>query len=107
MPAPNRPPPRLVMHLTAVSPLRPLAATLVLCLVAGPASAQIAPVPSSPSSPPVAGVDAGSPAEPPGGQPWLTPAPERQETMPGFKDLFAPLAGDFKGMFTGQNALIA
>jgi membrane-associated phospholipid phosphatase len=95
------------MDLTAVSTLRPLAAALLLSVVTGTASAQIAPVPTSPSSPPVAGVDAGSPAEPPGGQPWLTPAPERQETMPGFKDLFAPLAGDFKGMFSGQNAMVA
>jgi membrane-associated phospholipid phosphatase len=95
------------MHLTVLSTLRPLAAALVLCLLAGPVSAQIAPAPSSPSSPPVAGIDAGSPAEPPGGRPWLTPAPEPRETMPAFKDLFTPLPGDFKGMFSGQNAMIA
>ena len=95
------------MHWNVFSPLRALAASLVVCLFAGTVSAQIAPPLPEPSSPPVAGVDAGTPAEPPGGQPWLTPAPERRETMPGFKDLFAPLPGDFKGMFTGQNAMIA
>jgi membrane-associated phospholipid phosphatase len=95
------------MHLTVLSTLRPLAAALVLTLLAGTASAQLAPAPVSPSEPPVAGVDVGTPAEPPGGQPWLTPAPEPRETMPAFKDLFAPLPGDFKNMFTGQNAMIA
>jgi membrane-associated phospholipid phosphatase len=98
---------RLDMHLIALHTLRPLAATLVVCLFAGTVSAQIAPPLPDPSSPPVAGVDAGTPAEPPGGKPWLTPAPERREIMPGFKDLFAPLPGDFRGMFTGQNAIIA
>jgi membrane-associated phospholipid phosphatase len=95
------------MHLTALSTLRPLGAALVLCLFAGKASAQIVPASPDPSSPPVAGVDAGTLAEPPGGRPWLTPAPEKRETMPAFKDLFEPLAGDFKNMFTGQNAMVA
>jgi len=95
------------MNRNVFSPLRGLAAPLVVCLFAGTVSAQIAPPLPDPSSPPVAGVDAGTPAEPPGGQPWLTPAPAPRETMPGFKDLFAPLPGDFKGMFTGQNAMIA
>jgi membrane-associated phospholipid phosphatase len=98
---------KFAMHRIALRRLRPLAATLVLCLFAGTASAQVAPPLPEPSSPPVAGVDAGTPAEPPGGQPWLTPAPERREPMPAFKDLFLPLPGDFKGMFTGQNAIIA
>lgn len=100
-------PVRPEMHLTALSMLRPLAAALVLSLIAGTASAQLAPAPTSPSEPPVAGVDAGGQPEPPGGQPWLTPAPEPRETMPGFKDLFKPLPGDFRNMFTGQNAMIA
>jgi len=39
------------------SPLRAAAATLVVCLVAGTASAQIAPPLPDPSSPPVAGVE--------------------------------------------------
>lgn len=95
------------MHFTVLPTLRPVAAALVLSLLAGTASAQIAPAPTAPSDPPVAGVDAGSQAEPPGGQPWLTPRPEPRETMPAFKDLFAPLPGDFKGMFSGQNAMIA
>ena len=95
------------MNWNVFSPLRALAAPLVVCLFAGTVSAQIAPTPPNPSSPPVPAVDAGTPAEPPGGQPWLTPAPAPRETMPGFKDLFAPLPGDFKGMFTGQNAMIA
>ena len=98
---------RLDMHLTARRTLRSLAAPLVVCLFAGTVSAQVAPPLPDPSSAPVAGVDAGMPAEPPGGRPWLTPAPERREIMPAFKDLFAPLPGDFKGMFTGQNAMIA
>ena len=97
----------LEMHIIAVPTLRPLAATLVACLFAGTVSAQVAPPLPEPASPPVAGVDAGTPAEPPGGRPWLTPAPQTRGTMPGFKDLFAPLPGDFKGMFTGQNAMIA
>ena len=86
------------MHLTPLSTLRPVGAALVLCLLAGTASAQLVPAGPDPSSPPVTGIDAGGPTEPPGGQPWLTPAPEKRETMPGFKDLFAPLAGDFKNM---------
>jgi membrane-associated phospholipid phosphatase len=93
------------MHLTALSTLRPFAAALVLCLLAGKASAQLAPAPTDLSSPP--GVDAVGLQDPPGGQPWLTPRPEPRETMPAFKDLFAPLPGDFKNMFTGQNAMIA
>jgi membrane-associated phospholipid phosphatase len=100
-------PVRPEMHLTVLHTLRPVAAALVLCLLAGKASAQIAPAPTDLSTPPVAGIDAVRPQDPPGGQPWLTPKPEPRETMPAFKDLFAPLPGDFKNMFTGQNAMIA
>ena len=57
------------MNRNVFSPLRGLAAPLVVCLFAGTVSAQIAPPLPDPSSPPVAGVDAGTPAEPPGGQP--------------------------------------
>src|SRR5262245_49963571 len=87
-PAPAR---FVAMHLTALSALPHIGAALVLCLLAGPASAQIVPAGPDPSSPPVAGIDAVGPQDPPGGQPWLTPKPEARETMPGFKDLFAPL----------------
>jgi len=88
------------MHWNVLSPLRALAAALLLCLAAPDARAQF-PLDLAPQAPPVGvGVPSG---------PSSWPATDAsREVMPAFADLFKPLPGDFRRMLASpENLLIA